>query len=513
MRFVAVVRGTGAGWRRWWRAASSAGVAPQALSVAPAPPTIDAASLAAFDDGPIAALSFDAAPPHHVHDATPSLWRLRGDAVAPAWARLDELLEADDIHALLAGGGAAGSVRLRRADGGQRHCVARASVDEAGVARHRLQLVDADWLAQAGWQPAGDGARLQLALARTRAAQRFLQVLQHVTELLQGCDGVEQAGRIIADGGRELFPGWDGALTQADAGGAMRILDAWGETRVAEDASREDECWALRLRRLHRAGAQRTPVCRHWGADGLPPGVTQVLCVPLAAVPEPAALHLATRRRLDDSELRSACWGAEALAGALGLALANLRLRHSLREQALRDGLTGLFNRRHFDDMLHHELSRAERTGEALTLALLDIDHFKACNDRHGHAAGDAVLRAVAVQLQSFGRAYDIACRVGGEEFAVLMPRARVGEARVRLEQLRERIAAHPMRHQGIALPAVTVSIGVASLDGGTGCDLLQCADVALYAAKGGGRNRVAVWDGRDPSIRPSPRGRADSGP
>jgi diguanylate cyclase (GGDEF)-like protein len=473
-------------------------------------PLLDAAAVTWFHDGPIAALTFDAAPPHRVHDATPSLWRLRGDATPLQRPRLDELLPADDIRGLLGDAAATRRVSLQRAGGGSRPCIAQQRITADG-AHHHLRLVDADWLAQAGWQPADDGARLQQALARTRAAQRFLQVLQHVTELLQGCDGVEQAGRVVADGGRELFPGWDGALTQADAGGAMRVIGAWGETPVAGAGSREDECWALRLRRLHRAGgAQRAPVCRHWGAGGLSPGITQTLCVPLAAAPEPAVLHLATRRVLDGAELRTACWGAEALAGALGLALANLRLRHSLREQALRDGLTGLFNRRHFDDTLRHEISRAERTREPLTLALLDIDHFKACNDRHGHAAGDAVLRAVAAQLQGFGRSYDVACRVGGEEFAVLMPRAHIGEARARLEQLRERIAAQPLRHGGVALRAVTMSIGVAGLDQGPGGELLQRADVALYAAKGGGRNRVAVWDGEDSSLRPSPRGRGE---
>ncbi len=106
------------------------------------------------------------------------------------------------------------------------------------------------------------------------------------------------------------------------------------------------------------------------------------------------------------------------------------------------------------------------------------------------------MLRAVAAQLQRFGRAYDVACRVGGEELAVLMPRATLAEARTRLEQLRARIAAQPLRRRGAALPPVTVSIGIAALaqPPDTRADPLRRADVALYAAKHGGRDRVAVW-------------------
>ncbi len=475
-------------------------------------PAADAAATL-LDDGPLAALTFDAAPPHRLRDATPSLWRLRGDAAAPSQgARLDEVLHADDARAVLAARGDTPlRVRILRADGSAaRDCLAVHRIDVGG-ALHRLQLVDADWLSRSGWPAAVDGARLARSLERARAAQRFLQVLQHVTELLQACDGVVAAGRVVADAGPRLFPGWDGALTQADAAGAMTPLAAWGDAaRVAADApAREDDCWAVRLRRPYAGGARATPAaraprCAHFGGNGAaadgspaPAAAVHTLCVPLPADAErAAALHLATRSDVDEAERRTIAWSAEALAGTLGLTLANLRLRESLREQALRDALTGLFNRRHFDDALHHESSRAERTGEPLTLALLDIDHFKAYNDEHGHEAGDAVLRAVAAQLQRFGRAYDVACRIGGEELAVLMPRAALAEARARLEQLRARVAAQPVQHRGAALPPVTVSIGIAALaqPPGTRADLLRRADVALYAAKHGGRDRVAVW-------------------
>ena len=193
--------------------------------------------------------------------------------------------------------------------------------------------------------------------------------------------------------------------------------------------------------------------------------------------------------------MRAACWGAEAVADTLRLALANLHLRMSLREQAMRDWLTGLHNRRHFDDALRGEIARAERARDNLTLALLDIDHFKSFNDAFGHEAGDEVLKAVASELRGFVRSYDLACRVGGEELALLLPRAPIEETRVRLDLLRERIGTLSLRHDDVALPRVTVSIGVADLAHGPATDLLRRADIALYAAKHGGRNRVACWE------------------
>jgi diguanylate cyclase (GGDEF)-like protein len=251
-----------------------------------------------------------------------------------------------------------------------------------------------------------------------------------------------------------------------------------------------------RLHLVSAAGSARglQPVCGHFGG-ALPDGVTHAICAPLLTSDARAgALHLVTGVALREDELRSAVWGAETVADALKLSLANLRLRLSLREQAVRDWMTGLYNRRYFEEVLQHELSRSERTHEGLTLALFDIDHFKSFNDSFGHEAGDEVIKAVAKQLMGFVRSYDIACRVGGEELAVLLPRAHLQETCSRLDQLREQVGRMQIRHQGASLPAVTVSIGVAALAQGAADDILRRADVALYAAKHGGRNRLMCW-------------------
>ncbi|WP_397535610.1 GGDEF domain-containing protein [Roseateles sp.] len=165
------------------------------------------------------------------------------------------------------------------------------------------------------------------------------------------------------------------------------------------------------------------------------------------------------------------------------------------RGEALIDALTGLANRRAFDRSLQQVLSSDEAgtpTGPCLILS--DIDHFKRINDTHGHALGDEVLRQVAHRLKSVAHSHHLAARVGGEEFAVLMPSAGLHEAMMLAEQMREQIAAQDLSSAGFDGGKVTISLGVTQL-GATesGQDFMKRADRALYAAKHEGRNRVSV--------------------
>lgn len=166
-----------------------------------------------------------------------------------------------------------------------------------------------------------------------------------------------------------------------------------------------------------------------------------------------------------------------------------------LRELSVRDYLTNLFNRRHMEETLDQELDRAARQRQNLGLIMLDIDHFKAFNDIHGHAAGDAVLKAIGSILQAESRPYDAACRFGGEEFVLILPDSPCEATAIRAEQIRQKISCLDVDYMCRDLSAVTVSIGVAIYPdhGLTGEDILKSADTALYRAKAEGRNRVAV--------------------
>ncbi len=162
-----------------------------------------------------------------------------------------------------------------------------------------------------------------------------------------------------------------------------------------------------------------------------------------------------------------------------------------LARASRRDGLTGLANRRAFDEELVREVARSGRTGAPLALVVLDVDRFKAVNDGHGHAAGDAVLREVAARASAALRRGDLAARIGGEEFALVLPGADLAGAAELAERVRVAIAATPMPAGGADL-AVTVSLGCATLAAGEAPEALVArADARLYEAKRAGRDRV----------------------
>jgi diguanylate cyclase (GGDEF)-like protein len=186
---------------------------------------------------------------------------------------------------------------------------------------------------------------------------------------------------------------------------------------------------------------------------------------------------------------------AVTVAEQLALALGNARLRESLRRQSVLDPLTGLFNRRYFDETLRRELARSRRMASPLSLVVLDVDHFKHVNDGFGHAAGDAVLRAIAQLVRQSIRYCDVACRYGGEELVILMPDCAQPDAARRAEALRADIAGAPPMNDGAGPDIITASFGVAEypLHGADADALFLAADQAMYRAKREGRNRVVL--------------------
>jgi diguanylate cyclase (GGDEF)-like protein len=169
------------------------------------------------------------------------------------------------------------------------------------------------------------------------------------------------------------------------------------------------------------------------------------------------------------------------------------RAQEALLRLANTDALTGVANRRRFFELAHHEFERAIRYRSALTVLMADIDHFKAINDRHGHAAGDVVLRSFVKTVCEALRDADFIGRVGGEEFAVLLPHTTLNGGHALAQRIVERVAATPIAVCGGSLHC-TASMGVSTLDATTGSfdELLRAADDELYRAKGGGRNRVS---------------------
>ena len=191
----------------------------------------------------------------------------------------------------------------------------------------------------------------------------------------------------------------------------------------------------------------------------------------------------------------------------------NIALRRQFEQAALSDPLTGFRNRRWLDQTLPRIVQRHLHASEPLCVAMMDIDHFKQVNDAYGHAAGDAVLMQVGRLVRANLRPVDFAARIGGEEFALILPQTSLPGAISAVERLREAIANTKFKHDGRALSQVTVSLGLVELEKGVNPgQLLARADVALYAAKQSGRNRTE-WPrhARPEKARQTPPRRGDT--
>ncbi len=175
------------------------------------------------------------------------------------------------------------------------------------------------------------------------------------------------------------------------------------------------------------------------------------------------------------------------------VALDNAQMHRTLREESIRDPLTGLFNRRYMQEALTQEVLKAKRTSRPLAIVMLDLDHFKRLNDTFGHDAGDEALRRLGLLLKTTIRGSDIACRYGGEEFTLILSEASLIVALQRMEQLRQDIKSLTIRYQGKSIDHLSGSFGIAVYPkhGSTSETLLKAADEALYRAKQAGRDRV----------------------
>jgi diguanylate cyclase (GGDEF)-like protein len=180
------------------------------------------------------------------------------------------------------------------------------------------------------------------------------------------------------------------------------------------------------------------------------------------------------------------------VAAEIGLSLANIQLRESLLQQALRDSLTGLYNRRFLHEALELDLHRAQRKGWPVSLVMIDIDNFKSFNDTYGHAAGDALIRKVAESLAASVRSHDVLCRYGGDEFSLVMPEASLKVVVQWADRWRSAARGASLEWEGKTLPFPTISMGAAAYPACLTSDaLFREADAALYAAKAHGRDQL----------------------
>ncbi|HET8710837.1 MAG TPA: diguanylate cyclase [Spongiibacteraceae bacterium] len=315
--------------------------------------------------------------------------------------------------------------------------------------------------------------------------------LNVLSDQLHCCDTHGDLARVLEQHCQDYFDTDGGALFEWH-GEQLKLKSSWGCWVDSDRTFSSQAVLALRLGRLFPDSAEEqslVPTARNSdfyvlmaGLQSRDNGIGALVLLRK----EPFWTGTTVLDERSDQLLR-------ALADHTALALSNLMLRERLREQSLSDPLTGLYNRRYLYQQLARLIALWERGGESFAVILIDVDHFKSFNDRFGHEVGDEVLVAIADVLQSEVRKSDIACRMGGEEFVILMAGAGIELARERAESLR--VAVKMLRLDGAQEEVVTISAGVALYPehGADAYSLVRAADKALYESKRAGRDCISL--------------------
>ena len=344
---------------------------------------------------------------------------------------------------------------------------------------------------------------------RTRALNQIVRsldrrqseifMLNEMIHRFQGCDTLNAVYLVLEDNLGALFPDLSGCLSlNGVSSGTDNLLHSWGKAAPFQMGDLPDSCQSL---------DGKTPRIFINHPDDASQDVssdknrsTWQICLPLILHDETIGAMFLTApydptgsQDGEDVDRRGLFWGT--LAESLAMSVSNLNLRETLQDQALKDPLTGLFNRRHLNDCLDREIHRADRGHQKLSVFMIDIDYFKRFNDTHGHDAGDAVLKAMGHLLNDWVRMEDIVTRSGGEEFVAALPGADGETALKRAELLRQQVEKLNLTHEGQALGQITVSIGISVFPdhGDDKASLIKAADASMYEAKQAGRNRVIL--------------------
>jgi diguanylate cyclase (GGDEF)-like protein len=341
-------------------------------------------------------------------------------------------------------------------------------------------------------------------LLEAEASRHRTEELFEMTDMLQSAEDHADAGAVLRATSLRLLPEFSGALyVFNNSRDRLDLAVSWSPTDKTSSEFEPAEmlvpgnCWALKRGKPHvNDPASATLCCMHHSGEMATlelPMVARGTVYGLLMIATPAGA----------AELKRVTRVGRALADSMSLALSNIALREKLRTQSLRDPLTGLYNRRYMEDALERYLSMAERTRDATSVIMIDLDHFKALNDEHGHAKGDAVLRDVAAQLVGALRPADVVSRYGGEELLVILPACPLEDALLKAETLRVRVESLSEAHGA----PVSASFGVACVPATSGKgDVIAMADAALYAAKQAGRNCVCAAEPRTPPEGNRPR-------
>jgi diguanylate cyclase (GGDEF)-like protein len=316
-----------------------------------------------------------------------------------------------------------------------------------------------------------------------------MELLKDLAETLQVCQSLEEAYRVITAFAARLFPHSTGAINLiSQSRNLVERVAWWGEpNQLGQAVFAPEQCWAIRRARATQHTDSLGLDCEHLRQKHAPG-----ICVPMLSKGEAVGVIDAM---FDQSLTNEQQQLIGMFADTIALAITNLRLYEKLHFQSIRDGLTGLYNRRFLEESLDYELRRAIRLNKPLCVVMLDMDHFKRFNDTFGHGAGDILLKEFGQMLIGQSRQSDILCRYGGEEFALILPETTTNEALDYADRLRQQVKQLNIIHHDRALGTVTISVGIAAfpINGQNPHSLIEAADKALYTAKHAGRDRAIV--------------------
>ncbi|MBA2274469.1 MAG: EAL domain-containing protein [Actinobacteria bacterium] len=363
--------------------------------------------------------------------------------------------------------------------------------------RHKSTIDDLD-------APDGSTNGLLRRIEELEQRGEEFELLNEMGDFLQSCSKMDEAYAVITEMGGRLFPQDSGALfVLNESKNLVERAAFWGDIPT-EDVFSPESCWALRRGKTHTmVDSSSVLLCEHIGEL-----IGECICIPLIAHGD--KLGVMQLRTADADSATEADRGrgrkigvplhlehgrelASNYAERIAIALSNLQLRESLRATSIRDPLTGLYNRRYLEETLERELHRAARSGGSVGVIMCDVDGFKEVNDEFGHPAGDEVLRDLGRFLQTHIRDEDLACRYGGDEFALILPDASFAITLERSQRLREAVKEMDLIGGGREIGPVSLSFGTAAFprDGLAPAKLIGAADSALYRAKVMGKDRV----------------------
>jgi len=341
---------------------------------------------------------------------------------------------------------------------------------------------------------------LELKLIDTSLHIKDLQYLKEMVDTLQTCPSLKSAAIPLAKFCGLLFPSTSGVIYLSDKNSAiLNPFAHWGMKSSRMPSFSKNKCLAINQRSSFRmSGGDSTKWCLHIEKPSSRLDDKGFLCLPLLNKDDPFGLLYIQDNQilsLPENEQTRKILLAETVARQLSLSITSLKTHDLLSNQAIIDSLTGLYNRRYFDESLQLALSNAKGQSQPFTLLMIDVDHFKMVNDTYGHKAGDEVLKKMGLLLQKHYRKTDIICRFGGEEFIIILPEAPLKIVLEKAREIRKAVTKIDLSFKGEKIKNITISIGIATYPehGSSMKKLFSAVDKALYKAKTLGRDRIEV--------------------